>query len=115
MFRTAILRSALAARYALRPITSNASSQLPIASRPSVVTAKSFTWAAARCYSTAGGLQKQEVEGRIMALLKGFDKVRLKNTHENILASPSRTGNRFSILDTQGFQMPSQLAIGGFS
>jgi NADH dehydrogenase (ubiquinone) 1 alpha/beta subcomplex 1 len=31
----------------------------------------------ARCYSAASGLQKPEVEGRIVDLLKNFDKVRL--------------------------------------
>jgi hypothetical protein len=31
--------------------------------------------AAVRCYSAAAGLKKDEVEGRIMELLKGFDKV----------------------------------------
>ena len=30
---------------------------------------------AARCYSAAAGLQKPEVEGRIVDLLKNFDKV----------------------------------------
>lgn len=30
---------------------------------------------AARCYSAASGLQKPEVEGRIVDLLKNFDKV----------------------------------------
>lgn len=33
---------------------------------------------AARWYSAPAGLSKQEVEGRIMDLLKGFDKVRLE-------------------------------------
>jgi NADH dehydrogenase (ubiquinone) 1 alpha/beta subcomplex 1 len=78
MIRTAILRSALAARCAFRPFTANSGRQLAIASRTSVVAPRSFTWADVRCYATSGGLQKQEVEGRIMALLKGFDKVRTK-------------------------------------
>lgn len=30
-----------------------------------------------RCYSAAGGLSKEDVEGRITSLLAGFDKVRL--------------------------------------
>jgi len=28
-----------------------------------------------RCYASAGALKKEEVEGRIIALLQGFDKV----------------------------------------
>jgi NADH dehydrogenase (ubiquinone) 1 alpha/beta subcomplex 1, acyl-carrier protein len=75
MFRTAILRSA---RVATR---SAARWQAPIA-RPSVsafVSAQKLAPAVSlqslRCYSAGAGLAKDEIEGRILDLLKNFDKV----------------------------------------
>lgn len=75
MFRTALLRSA-------RSATSQAVRSSGAIARPSlsnsVVTKSRFAPAAfqaARCYSASAGLSKTEVEGRIVDLLKNFDKV----------------------------------------
>ncbi|OLN96905.1 Acyl carrier protein, mitochondrial [Colletotrichum chlorophyti] len=75
MFRTAVLRSAAAATRAIRPAVQSA----PLA-RTSFVTPRAVFRAAPkavsiRMYSAATGLNKEEVEGRIIALLQGFDKV----------------------------------------
>jgi NADH dehydrogenase (ubiquinone) 1 alpha/beta subcomplex 1 len=77
MFRTALLRSA---RQAIRAAPR---CQAPIARpavRSSLFQAKHLVPAArfqaVRCYSAAASLGKDEVEGRIMDLLKNFDKVR---------------------------------------
>ncbi|TVY49207.1 Acyl carrier protein, mitochondrial [Lachnellula occidentalis] len=75
MFRTVLLRSARSA--ACQAVRRSS----PIA-RPAV--ASSFVkqsqfapsaFQAARCYSAAAGLEKPEVEGRIIDLLKNFDKL----------------------------------------
>ncbi|PSS09092.1 hypothetical protein M430DRAFT_69532 [Amorphotheca resinae ATCC 22711] len=75
MFRTALLRSA-------RSATSQVVRRTGAIARPvapsSFVTKSQFApsaFQAARCYSAASGLQKSEVEGRIVDLLKNFDKV----------------------------------------
>lgn len=75
MFRTALLRSA-------RSAVSKAV-QKPVAiARPlapsSFVTKTQFApsaFQAERCYSAAAGLNKEEVQGRILSLLSNFDKV----------------------------------------
>ncbi|KAI1331502.1 acyl carrier protein [Xylariaceae sp. FL0255] len=77
MFRTAILRSAatasrvaarspiVAARFAIPRATAAAFAPVPkMAAIPAV-----------RMYSAGSGLKKEEVEGRIMGILQGFDKV----------------------------------------
>ncbi|WYZ33792.1 hypothetical protein EsH8_I_000068 [Colletotrichum jinshuiense] len=76
MFRTAVLRSAAAATRAIRPAVQQAA---PLA-RTSLVAPRAVFRAApkaisVRMYSAATGLNKEEVEGRIIALLQGFDKV----------------------------------------
>lgn len=89
MFRTAILRSAAAVA---RPVASRSFS---VVSRPAAAAqvAKSFapsrvaSWTAVRCYASAGGLSKEDVQGRIMSVLAGFDKVRCFGEHE----SPGRS------------------------
>lgn len=72
MFRTVLLKSARsAASQVVRragPITRPASAIPTFQYAPSVFNA-------ARCYSAAAGLAKPEVEGRIVDLLKNFDKV----------------------------------------
>lgn len=75
MFRTALLRSA---RGAMTQIARNSGAiARPVA--PSSLFANSrfapSVFQAARCYSAAASLQKPEVEGRIVDLLKNFDKV----------------------------------------
>ncbi|KAF2088603.1 acyl carrier protein [Saccharata proteae CBS 121410] len=76
MFRTALLRSARSAA------CSAARFQAPIA-RPVVSSflvqsrqqAPAACFQAVRCYSAQAGLSKEEVQGRIIDLLKNFDKV----------------------------------------
>lgn len=74
MFRTVLLRSArnVAGMAVRRP----AAVARPVAAVPTPRYTPSV-FHAARCYSAAAGLSKQEVEGRIVDLLKNFDKVRL--------------------------------------
>ena len=80
MFRAAAARTA---RVAARSAASqpSISSQLVAAAkfaRPTTAArlAPAATWSSAvRFYSAAAGLKKEEVEGRIMSLLQGFDKV----------------------------------------
>ncbi|KAG9249600.1 acyl carrier protein-like protein [Emericellopsis atlantica] len=67
MFRTALLRTA---RMAARPST------LAVAARPvRVNVVRAVPFQAVRMYSAGGALEKEAVEGRIMSLLQGFDKV----------------------------------------
>ncbi|KAG5936953.1 Acyl carrier protein, mitochondrial [Claviceps monticola] len=69
MFRAALLRSA--ARAATRPVMrSLAAPRYAVPVMP-----KLPQLLAIRMYSDEGGLKKEEVEGRIMSLLQGFDKV----------------------------------------
>ena len=78
MFRTAMLRTvaAASARAAVRPAArvSRAALVCPRVAAPAV-TSRLPSLVAVRMYSAAGGLNKEEVEGRIMSLLSGFDKV----------------------------------------
>ena len=80
MFRTALLRTA---RAAARPVAfptrrfASAAAMRPAVARvaaPRIVMG-------VRNYSAGGALQKEEVEGRIMSLLQGFDKVSLFAPH----------------------------------
>lgn len=80
MFRTAVLRSA-ASVAARRSATRSFSS---VVSRPALVSKSAVapfvsrvaSWNAVRGYASGSGLSKEDVEGRIMSLLAGFDKVR---------------------------------------
>src|SRR3569833_820390 len=79
MLRTALIRSAGVARRTLRPRSVAAIRRLAAPSVPSAVPSfalRAAGWAAVRSYSSGSGLKKEEVEGRIMALLHNFDKVR---------------------------------------
>ncbi|KAF2635794.1 ACP-like protein [Massarina eburnea CBS 473.64] len=76
MFRTALLRSA---RHAVRAAPRYQSTIARPAARSSPFQSKHIAPAArfqaVRCYSAHAGLTRDEVEGRIMDLLKNFDKV----------------------------------------
>jgi NADH dehydrogenase (ubiquinone) 1 alpha/beta subcomplex 1 len=72
MFRTALLRSA---RTAATAAVRRAQPIARPAFRVPVQTAAPSVFQAVRCYSASAGLSKQEVEGRIVDLLKNFDKV----------------------------------------
>jgi len=76
MFRTAILASARAATRAC--VRRPAAIAAPVA-RSSIISTKQFapfiSFQTTRCYSASAGLSKDEVQGRIMDLLKKFDKV----------------------------------------
>ena len=76
MFRTAVLRSA---RYAAqagartqRPAIRQALASPFLSTR---IPSPAVSISAARCYSSAAGLGQEEVTGRILDLLKNFDKV----------------------------------------
>lgn len=74
MFRSAIVRSLRASvpRAAVKTPAPFQIRSSPIAAQftPSLVSQ------AIRCYSAPAGLSKDEIEGRIVNLLKNFDKVR---------------------------------------
>ncbi|KAL6876851.1 acyl carrier protein [Trichoderma novae-zelandiae] len=77
MFRTAVLRtSASAVRAVARPVAIRRTAAFAAAA-PRAVAAPLRVQSAmgVRMYSAGGGLNKEEVEGRIMSLLQGFDKV----------------------------------------
>ncbi|KAI8624169.1 acyl carrier protein-like protein [Xylariaceae sp. FL1651] len=76
MFRTAILRSAVAAsRVAARPVAARSVFVIPRVAVSLAPAPRIATISAVRMYSAASGLKKDEVEGRIMNILNGFDKV----------------------------------------
>ncbi|KAH7382794.1 acyl carrier protein-like protein [Cadophora sp. MPI-SDFR-AT-0126] len=75
MFRTALLRSA---RSATRQAAQKSGAIARPATQSSLLSQSRFApsaFQAVRCYSAAAGLEKPEVEGRIVDLLKNFDKV----------------------------------------
>ncbi|KAI1848403.1 hypothetical protein JX265_008815 [Neoarthrinium moseri] len=73
MFRSALIRTAAAAsRAAARPVARAPVSRAILAA-PAVSRVAAFK--TVRLYSAAAGLKKEEVEGRIMGILQGFDKV----------------------------------------
>ncbi|KAF2147239.1 uncharacterized protein K452DRAFT_282229 [Aplosporella prunicola CBS 121167] len=76
MFRTAILRSARgAARSAARWQAPIARPVAPAFFAHSKQRLPAASFQAIRFYSAHGGLSQEEVQGRILDLLKGFDKV----------------------------------------
>lgn len=74
MFRTALLRTA---QVAARPVAALPARRFASAAvaRPAVARVAPRAAFGVRSYSGGGALQKEEVEGRIMSLLQGFDKV----------------------------------------
>lgn len=76
MFRSAVLRSLRAASVP-RAVSNSAIRQFPRSSPVIRQTqfAPSFSFQAIRSYSAPAGLNQGEVEGRIVDLLKNFDKV----------------------------------------
>lgn len=80
MFRTAVLRSVAArAAFAAPALRRTALVAAPRVVAPMALRAAQFV--PVRMYSAGGGLKKEEVEGRIMSLLQGFDKVRTTPRH----------------------------------
>ncbi|KAI3319834.1 acyl carrier protein-like protein [Xylariaceae sp. AK1471] len=76
MFRTAILRSAVtASRVVARPVAVRSAFVIPRAAAAFAPASRLAAIPAVRMYSAASGLKKEEVEGRIMGILNGFDKV----------------------------------------
>lgn len=75
MLRTALLRSARSV--ASQAVRSSGAIARPALSNSAVTKSRvaPVAFQAARCYSAAAGLSKPEVEGRIVDLLKNFDKV----------------------------------------
>ncbi|EFX04770.1 acyl carrier protein [Grosmannia clavigera kw1407] len=89
MFRSTIARAAASVTRAIAaaPVQTATVARFALAGRRIAVvpTARPAVAAmAVRWYSAGGGLEKEEVEGRIISLLKGFDKV---NDASNIKAS----------------------------
>ncbi|KAK0714123.1 acyl carrier protein-like protein [Lasiosphaeria miniovina] len=81
MFRTALLRSSAAMAVATRPVSARtlATAAAPALRIQSFAPKKLAAWQAVRCYSAAGGLDKNTVYERIKVLLQGFDKVQDPN------------------------------------
>ncbi|EME41995.1 hypothetical protein DOTSEDRAFT_72933 [Dothistroma septosporum NZE10] len=76
MFRTAIVRTArIAATQAARPAVRT----FAVRSNPFITTSRistpATTFSAVRCYASSSGLGQEEITGRILDLLKNFDKV----------------------------------------
>ncbi len=98
MLRTAFLRSAGAARAAVCQVSRDAARRLPVLPSRAVgiqpLAARAAGWTSVRCYSSAGALKKEEVEGRIVTLLQGFYKV-----SASPLASPLRPPSYRAVLD----------------
>lgn len=99
MFRTALLRSARCAaqtstRAAARPAVRTAIRSPFITSR---VSSPATTISVVRCYASSSGLGQEEVTGRILDLLKNFDKVcwEMDDEAEEALAND---GYRFRML-----------------
>lgn len=87
MFRSALIRSA---RSATAQVVRRQGAIVRPAAPSSFVTKAQFApsaFQAARCYSASAGLQKPEVEGRIVDLLKNFDKVRSRLFRWNFSAN----------------------------
>ncbi|KZF25887.1 putative acyl carrier protein [Xylona heveae TC161] len=77
MFRSAVLRSVRGvSKLAVR---SQSTFVRPVFQAPSALSTRftpAVSFQAVRCYSAPAGLAKDEVEGRIVDLLKNFDKVK---------------------------------------
>lgn len=81
MFRTAMIRSAAAAasRAVARPAAFRAAAS-PFVAKVAAPAPKFAALQTVRMYSAASGLNQQEVEGRIIGILNGFDKVSVSLT-----------------------------------
>ncbi|KAI4728337.1 acyl carrier protein [Aureobasidium sp. EXF-10728] len=90
MFRLAVARSARclaqAAPRVQAPITRCVA---PSSFLPSTTAAPSTFVSAVRCYSAHAGLSKDEVQGRILDLLKNFDKLSAQSHFTNDLGLDS--------------------------
>jgi hypothetical protein len=76
MLRTVAIRAlrASSTRQVARQFTNSRPQSITFSFRPSRI-APTFAVSSVRCYSASAGLSKEEVQGRIMDLLKNFDKV----------------------------------------
>jgi hypothetical protein len=85
LFRTSIVRSARAvAQVSARSYSTPAFRRAiptPFAAARTVAPVSRIT--AVRCYAAGSGLNQEEVTGRILDLLKNFDKVRIHGTNGN--------------------------------
>ncbi|RPB17763.1 acyl carrier protein [Morchella conica CCBAS932] len=75
MFRTAAIRASRS--FSTAALGARVSAPIAVVARPTCVRAvlPAMPFAAIRSYSAPAKLSKDEVEGRIIELLKGFDKV----------------------------------------
>ncbi|EMR69142.1 Acyl carrier protein, mitochondrial [Eutypa lata] len=77
MFRTALIRTAAQASRVARPAVFRVPAARGVAPATAVSPSVAPRWAAVRMYSAAAsGDKKSEVEGRILSILQGFDKVK---------------------------------------
>ncbi|KAK7740596.1 mitochondrial acyl carrier protein [Diatrype stigma] len=95
MFRTALIRTAAqASRVAARPAAAALRTAVAPAAAARAALAPAPRWAAAaqsvRMYSAGGGLDKPTVEGRILSILQGFDKV---NDPQNVTTTSHFTND----------------------
>ncbi|CAK7206295.1 mitochondrial acyl carrier protein [Sporothrix eucalyptigena] len=88
MFRSSVARAAATvaprAAIAVGRAVQRSAFAAPSVTRLAVTPLKAVSVAPIRFYSAAAGLNKEEVEGRIISLLQGFDKV---NDASNIKAT----------------------------
>ncbi|KAI5274294.1 acyl carrier protein [Aureobasidium subglaciale] len=75
MFRLAVARSARCLAQAAPRVQAPITRRVAPSFLPSTTAAPSTFVSAIRCYSAHAGLSKDEVQGRILDLLKNFDKV----------------------------------------
>ncbi|KAI1082557.1 acyl carrier protein [Whalleya microplaca] len=85
MFRTALIRTAAAAasRAVARPVARHAPARAAAAVFTPAAAPRLAAFQTVRMYSAAAALNREEVEGRIIGILRGFDKV---NDPKNIKA-----------------------------
>lgn len=76
MLRTVAVRAlrASSTRQVARKLTNARPQSITFSFQPARI-APTFAVSSVRCYSASAGLSKEEVQGRIMDLLKNFDKV----------------------------------------
>ncbi|KAI5244532.1 acyl carrier protein [Aureobasidium subglaciale] len=89
MFRLAVARSARCLAQAAPRVQAPITRRVAPSFLPSTTAAPSTFVSAIRCYSAHAGLSKDEVQGRILDLLKNFDKLSAQSHFTNDLGLDS--------------------------
>ncbi|KAI5206636.1 acyl carrier protein [Aureobasidium subglaciale] len=89
MFRLAVARSARCLAQAAPRVQAPVTRRVAPSFLPSTTAAPSTFVSAIRCYSAHAGLSKDEVQGRILDLLKNFDKLSAQSHFTNDLGLDS--------------------------